>query len=217
MPFLHAFYLKYGNCFGICVFTVVFCDYFSYLCARNYIAILKQLFQHIMIMKKLLTFVVALMLTAFASAQNAAPSAPDITPKLEYVLELKVKIDGAFSVGKTPHGGRTIIPITGGTFEGPNIKGTIIPGGADYQMSGEVQGRTEVEAIYCIKTDDGVNIHVRNCGLICSGQGGFYFVTSPKFEAPIDSKYAWLNNAVYVCKPDFGQHDYLSLKVWKVN
>lgn len=168
-------------------------------------------------MKKLLSLCVIVLIAMSAKAQVAMPATPDITPKLEYVLELKVKIDGAFSVGKTPHGGRTVIPITGGTFEGPNIKGTIIPGGADYQMGNQETGRTEVEAIYCIKTDDGVNIHVRNCGLICSGQGGFYFVTSPKFEAPLDSKYAWLNNAVYVCKPDFSHQEYLSLKVWKVN
>lgn len=168
-------------------------------------------------MKKLLSLCVIVLIAMSAKAQVAMPATPDITPKLEYVLELKVKIDGAFSVGKTPHGGRTVIPITGGTFEGPNIKGTIIPGGADYQMGNQETERTEVEAIYCIKTDDGVNIHVRNCGLICSGQGGFYFVTSPKFEAPLDSKYAWLNNAVYVCKPDFGHQEYLSLKVWKVN
>lgn len=158
-----------------------------------------------------------LLMTLTASAQFGAPAPQDITPKLEFVLELRVNIDGAFSVGETPHGGRTIIPITGGTFEGPNIKGAILPGGADYQMGGSVQGRTEVEAIYCIKTDDGVNIHIRNCGLIYTGQGGFYFVTSPKFEAPVDSKYAWLNNAIYVCKPSFGgQNGALTLRVWKV-
>ncbi len=129
-------------------------------------------------------------ITLTVSAQSNSPMPQDISPKLEFVLELHVNIGGAFSVGETPHGGRTIIPITSGTFDGPNIKGTILPGGADYQMGSSVQGRTEVEAIYCIKTDDEVYIHIRNCGLICSEQNGFYFVTSPKFEAPINSKYA---------------------------
>ena len=99
-----------------------------------------------------------------------------------------------------------VIPITGGTFEGPLLKGTIINGGADYQLANPEGNRTELEAIYSIKTDDGVYIHVRNRGIIYSGpdengQQSFYFKAAPQFEAPNDSKYAWLNNAIYVCAP----------------
>ena len=94
--------------------------------------------------------------------------AQDEGPQLEYVVELKVKCEGAYQVGQTSHGNRFVIPIVGGTFEGPKMKGTIIPGGADYQLQDNEHGRTEVEAIYSIKTDDGVNIHVRNKGLICT-------------------------------------------------
>lgn len=158
---------------------------------------------------------VALLLAAFACpaicyAQQSA------TPELEFAFELKVNIDGAFNVGAVPHGDRVVIPITGGTFEGPGIKGDILPGGADYQMGDRESGRTEVEAIYCIRTDDGVSIHVRNWGIICGGQDGFYFTTSPKFEAPKDSKYNWLNNKIFVCRPDFTKQGYLSLNVWYV-
>ena len=55
--------------------------------------------------------------------------APD--PELEFVVELKVKLGQPYGVGETAHGNRFIIPITGGTFEGPNIKGEVLPGGAD--------------------------------------------------------------------------------------
>ena len=123
----------------------------------------------------------------------------------------------AYTCGETQHGRRTIIPITGGTFEGPNIKGTIISGGADYQIANTAINRTELEAIYCIKTDDGVYIHIRNCGLITMGPSGFYFRTAPKFEAPQDSKYAWLNNAIFVCMPGPGDGTgAIVLRVWKV-
>ena len=77
-------------------------------------------------MKKILT---ALCLLAFfmgMKAQNEGPA-------LEYVVELKVKCEGAYQVGQTSHGNRFVIPIVGGTFEGPKMKGTILPGGADYQ------------------------------------------------------------------------------------
>ncbi len=160
----------------------------------------------------------AMMLLAFVVGIKAQENAP----QLEYVVELKVKCEGAYQVGQTSHGNRFIIPIVGGTFEGPKMKGTILPGGADYQLQDNAHGRTEVEAIYSIKTDDGVNIHVRNRGLICTGKDEngnpqFYFRTTPQFEAPFDSKYAWLNNAIFVCQPAFGGNDgTINLKIWKV-
>ena len=160
----------------------------------------------------------AMMLLAFVLGIKAQENAP----QLEYVVELKVKCEGAYQVGQTSHGNRFIIPIVGGTFEGPKMKGTILSGGADYQLQDNEHGRTEVEAIYSIKTDDGVNIHVRNRGLICTGKDEngnpqFYFRTTPQFEAPFDSKYAWLNNTIFVCQPAFGGNDgTINLKIWKV-
>ena len=171
-------------------------------------------------MKKILLSMIAFVaLSMSASAQVAEPQN---TPQLEFALQLKVTLGEAYTCGETQHGQRTIIPITGGTFEGPNIKGTIINGGADYQLNNKATGRTELEAIYCIKTDDGMNIHVRNRGIINSGkdeQGNptFYFKAAPQFEAPVDSKYAWLNNAIFVCQPDFsGGFKGIVLNVWKV-
>ena len=171
-------------------------------------------------MKKILLSMIAFVaLSMSASAQVAEPQN---TPQLEFALQLKVTLGEAYTCGETQHGQRTIIPITGGTFEGSNIKGTIINGGADYQLNNKATGRTELEAIYCIKTDDGVNIHVRNRGIINSGkdeQGNptFYFKAAPQFEAPVDSKYAWLNNAIFVCQPDFsGGFKGIVLNVWKV-
>lgn len=137
-------------------------------------------------------------------------------PELEFVLELKVKLGEAFGVGKTVHGNRFVIPITGGTFEGPQIKGEVLNGGADYQLQNTEMGRTDLEAIYCIRTDDGVSIHVRNYGIIANEGDKTYFYCSPKFEAPADSKYAWLNNAIYVCRPSGFMNGGIALKVWRV-
>ena len=161
------------------------------------------------------------LLTAFMLQVSAQSYPPKDTPQLEFALQLKVTLGQAFSIENTQHGRRTVIPITGGTFEGPGIKGTIINGGADYQLA-NAQGRTELEAIYCIKTDDGVYIHVRNRGIIAGGQDAdgkptFYFRAAPQFEAPADSKYGWLNNALFVCAPEFSQQfQGIVLNVWKV-
>ncbi len=155
-------------------------------------------------LKKLFSTFVALLAVAFSS------SAQTPEPELEFALELKVKLGQAYGVGETANGNRFIIPITGGTFEGPKIKGEVLPGGADYQMQGK--NHTDIEAIYCIRTDDGVNIHIRNKGIIA----GNYFYCSPKFEAPLGSKYAWLNDAIFVCRPSGFMEGGIMLKVWKV-
>ena len=169
-------------------------------------------------MKKIL--MIALLAVASVTGWAQAP-APDEAPQLEFALQLKVTLGEAFAIDNTQHGRRTVIPITGGTFEGPLLKGTIINGGADYQLA-NAQGRTELEAIYCIKTDDGVYIHVRNRGIICGGtdadgKPSFYFRAAPQFEAPADSKYGWLNNSLFICAPTFSS-DFkgITLNVWRV-
>ena len=103
--------------------------------------------------KVLLSAIVFLTSVMIASAQVNAPKE---TPQLEFALQLQVTLGETYQVGDTQHGQRIVIPITGGTFEGPAIKGTIINGGADYQLANKALNRTELEAIYSIKTDDGV-------------------------------------------------------------
>ena len=170
-----------------------------------------------MLKKELLSVLFAL-LALCTHAQNYPPN--DV-PQLEFALQLRVTLGEAFSIDNTQHGRRTVIPITGGTFEGPQLKGTIMNGGADYQLNG-ADGRTELEAIYCIKTDDGVYIHVRNRGIIANGKDAegkpsFYFRCAPQFEAPSDSKYGWMNNALFLCSPDFSPgFQGIVLNVWTV-
>lgn len=166
--------------------------------------------------KLLLTFLLAV----YGLMANAQTYPPKDTPQLEFALQLRVTLGEAFSIENTQHGRRTVIPITGGTFEGPLLKGTILNGGADYQLNAE--NRTELEAIYCIKTDDGVYIHVRNRGIIANGKDAngkptFYFKAAPQFEAPADSRYGWLNNALFVCAPEWTKEfQGIVLNVWKV-
>lgn len=164
--------------------------------------------------------IIALTMMVFSLNAWSQTYPPKETPELEFALQLKVTLGETFSIDNTQHGRRTVIPITGGTFEGPLLKGTIINGGADYQLNAE--NRTELEAIYCIKTDDGIYIHVRNRGIIANGKDAdgkptFYFKAAPQFEAPADSKYGWLNNALFICAPEWTQEfQGIVLNVWKV-
>lgn len=171
-------------------------------------------------MKRALSYI-ALLMTVFTSV-CAQENIPKDAPQLEFAMQLRVTLGETYEVGETPHGKRVVIPITGGIFEGPSVKGTILNGGADYQLVNNALNRTELEAIYSIRTDDGINIHVRNRGIIytgkdAQGQPTFYFKAAPQFEAPADSRYAWLNNSLFLCTPLFSQEfKGIILNIWRV-
>ena len=132
-------------------------------------------------------------LIALGAGVLAAPATAQQTPTLEFAFEEIVKLGPATAPGDTARGGRLIIPITGGTFEGPEIKGEVMPGGWDWQLR-RADGCTEVKADYFLKTDDGVVINIVNTGAICPGAP---VRTHPVFEAP-RGKYDWLSQNAFV-------------------
>ena len=85
-----------------------------------------------------------------------------------------------------------LVPITGGSFAGPKLKGVVLPGGADWQLE-RPDGVLEIDALYSIKADDGAVIIVHNRGIIA----GDYVRTSPQFEAP-KGPHDWLNRSIFV-------------------
>jgi hypothetical protein len=121
-----------------------------------------------------------------------------------------IKIALPLSVGPSVIGERRIINITGGSFSGPRLSGTIIPGGADWQVI-RPDGITEVEARYTLQTNDGALIYVVNRGLrhgpedvikrLAAGEqvdpSLYYFRTTPVFETG-SPEYRWLNRVVAV-------------------
>jgi hypothetical protein len=133
----------------------------------------------------------------FASTSAASQNGPQ-PPRLEFAFEEIVTLGQGIPVGETPLGRRNIVPITGGTFSGPGIEGTIIGGGWDWQLT-RTDGCTQIEADYMIKTNDGVVINVINVGALCPPEPGRTgpALTQPRFEAP-KGKYDWLNRSVFL-------------------
>jgi hypothetical protein len=85
-------------------------------------------------------------------------------PALEFVFAAHVTVDRPLDLGDVGKGGRRIVPITGGEFSGPRLRGKVIAGGADWQIV-RTGGVAELEARYTLETDDGVLIYVRNHAL----------------------------------------------------
>jgi hypothetical protein len=117
------------------------------------------------------------------------------TPSLEHVMTVKAQIDPGIEMGQTPNGKRRVVPIIGGTFEAKECKGTIMPGGEDWQLIRD-DGVTELDARYGLKADDGTIIRVHNQVLIDSTSTA-YARSVVKFDAPI-GMHDWLNKAIFV-------------------
>jgi hypothetical protein len=86
--------------------------------------------------------------------------------------------------------------FTGGNFEGPALRGEVLPGGADWNLT-RPDGVAEVWARYTLRTDDGVLIGVTNAGLIVpQPDGRSYARTAPQFEVA-GERYAWLRLGIF--------------------
>ncbi len=123
----------------------------------------------------------------------------------EFVYEARVILNPErIGIENTPHGRRNIVRIAGGTFRGPEIEGTILEGGADWQLV-RPDGVKELEARYTMLTGDGVPIHVLNRVLAREDPDsqdpyspGFYRRSVLSFEVPMESRYSWLNRYLYL-------------------
>jgi len=140
-------------------------------------------------------------LSAFVCFSSRAET--PAVPTVSFAFEETVTLAQAITPGKTSMGDRNIVPITGGKFEGPGdgngIKGTIIPGGWDWQL-GRSDGCLWIKADYMLKTDDGVIINVLNQGPICrpaEGSRGAPTRSVATFEPPL-GKYAWLGQSAFI-------------------
>ena len=134
------------------------------------------------------------------------------SPKLrtEHVFTVTVTVDPTADLGISPLGERRLVPILSGTFEGPRMRGEVLPGGIDWQLL-RADAVTEIEAHYILKTDDGVLIRVINSGFrygapdvilrLAIGEAvdpsEYYFRAAPIMAAPT-GRYDFLNRALFV-------------------
>lgn len=130
--------------------------------------------------------------------RGSAPQAPAAPPpdalKSELLMDLVLETAPAANLG-----GRTIVSVTGGTFEGPKLKGRVLPPGADWPLAVSPTLRV-LDVRTLLVTEDNQQIYCTYRGVIYTppaGQGDRYWRTVPIFETNSD-KYGWLNHVVAV-------------------
>ncbi|HEY7170387.1 MAG TPA: DUF3237 domain-containing protein [Vicinamibacterales bacterium] len=143
---------------------------------------------------------------SFATAAAAAVAAAALPAELAAqeggdTLKSELLFDVAFDVA-TPQvlGSRVIVPVTGGTFTGPKLKGTALPGGSDAILR-RADGASMLNVRAILKTDDDQLIFMTYEGIMYTPPGGkpsdMYFRTTPHFETA-SPKYEWLTRIVCV-------------------
>jgi hypothetical protein len=122
--------------------------------------------------------------------------------RTSHLLTLRLDVNGMQPIGETPSGSRRVGLVAGGTFEGPKLRGTVLPGGTDW-MIGRPDGVTTLDVRIVLQTDDGAAIGLTYRGIrhgpaevmtkVNSGQfvnpAEYYFRTVMNFETA-SPKYA---------------------------
>ena len=128
----------------------------------------------------------------------------------EFLAKIHAELQEPLALVGTPRGVRQIYNIVGGTFEGPRVKGVVLPGGADWMVL-RPDGVAELDVRATVRTDDGEFVYTFYRGVlraspeimlrIAQGEAvdpsTYYFRTTPVFETGSE-KYGWLNSVVAV-------------------
>ncbi len=128
----------------------------------------------------------------------------------EYLFTITVTVDALHDVGNVPLGTRHLDFLGAGRFEGPRLKGEVLPGGIDQKIF-RTDGAMNPNVRMVLKTDDGALIYMHYTGVrygtpdvmarIAAGEtvdpSEYYLRNTPYFETAAD-KYDWLNRIVAV-------------------
>ncbi len=124
-------------------------------------------------------------------------------------LCLNVDFAGMSVIGKTPAGLRRIAPVSGGTFSGERLNGTVLPG-ADWVIN-RPDGVMVIDVRLTLRTDDGALIYLTYQGRFLAepeamarfGKSAlldaseYSLAISARFECG-NERYAWLNDVIAV-------------------
>jgi uncharacterized protein DUF3237 len=132
-------------------------------------------------------------------------------PSLTRVYRLEATLGEPLNLGDIAQGRRRIVPLTGGTFAGPELNGTLLPGSsADWQIV-LANGTALGDIRYTLQTDDGNLLYVQsrsvrhgNADVLARLARGedveaseYTFRTSTQIETAAP-RLDWLNKGVFI-------------------
>jgi uncharacterized protein DUF3237 len=132
-------------------------------------------------------------------------------PSLTRVYRLEATVGEPLDLGDVGQGRRRIVPLTSGTFAGPELNGTLLPGtSADWQVV-LPDGTAVGDIRYTLQTDGGDLLYVQSRGLRHGSAevlarlardedvdaSEYTFRTSTRIEAAAP-ELAWLNKGVFI-------------------
>ena len=145
---------------------------------------------------------------AASPASPPTPATADDKLQSEFLFDLVLEAQLPTTLA-TANGGRLIVPISGGKFTGPRLKGTIVLPSGDWVVQ-RPDGSRVLDVRVLLQTDDGQKIYMSWRGIAYTPAGGTLWARIvPMFETASE-KNAWLNNviAVGVYRPDLGKIAY---------
>jgi hypothetical protein len=137
-----------------------------------------------------------------------------MNPEFRFLMRLAVDVADVTSMGAGPLGERRIVPILGGTFEGPRMRGEVLPGGADWQIVRQ-DGVLDLDARYALRERSGGVVRVLSQGYrhgpaevltaLANGEevdpARYFFRTLLRFETGAPDL-AWLNRTLAVARAE---------------
>ncbi|MEH2513263.1 hypothetical protein V1291_004617 [Nitrobacteraceae bacterium AZCC 1564] len=133
--------------------------------------------------------------------------------KTELLFDIVVDLNPRQGFGDGPFGRRVFFGAAGGSFEGPKLRGDVLPGGGDWALF-RPDGAMTLDVRLTLRTHDGALIHMTYGGRwivpaalqadmkdpvkrIQVDPAQYYFRTNPLFETG-SPEYAWMNDIVCV-------------------
>jgi hypothetical protein len=135
-----------------------------------------------------------------------------IQPHLEFAFSVRITLHPARYFGASPLGAqRAAVYVKDGAFEGPAIRGKVLPdSGGDWPLV-RPDGVLDFDARYLLQTDDGVLIYMQNRGYRWGSPevmermrnrmpveaSEYYMRVAPRFDVQ-SGPYDWLTRYVFI-------------------
>jgi hypothetical protein len=85
-------------------------------------------------------------------------------PALVPMTRIVCAVDEVVTLGAAPYGERRYVALGAGTVQGPELNGSVVEGGIDWQLR-RADGVLDIAAHYVVRTHDGALVEVRSEGM----------------------------------------------------